>query len=166
VEGNAHAELDTSKLEEILPHGASEHRILVDDNGDRKPVQADHLGEESPSDGRCSVGVAEGDEMAVHGEAIHHREDDGLAVHSGKALDEVHGDVRPDLGWHLQWLQQVGWLQRLRLVALACGACLDVVTNDGAVVLDVEVGAQAKERLLGGLVAHVCQLQDGGQQRG
>ena len=104
--------------------------------------------------------------MAVLGETIHHHEDDGLVVYSGKSLGEVHGDVRPDLGWHLQWLQQVGWLQRLCLVALACGACLDVVTNDGAVVLDVEVGAQAKERLLGGLVAHVCQLQDGGQQRG
>lgn len=114
----------------------------------------------------ASVGVAEGDEMAVLGEAIHHREDDILAVHSGKALDEVHGDVRLDLGWHLQWLQQANWLQRLRLVALACGACLDVVANDGAVVLDVEVGAHAMERLLGALVAHVCQLQDRGQQRG
>jgi hypothetical protein len=166
VEGGAHAELDTSYLEKILPHSASEQGIPVADDGDRKPVQADHLGKESPGDRRCSVGVAEGDEMTVLGEAIHHREDDELVVHSGKALDEVHGDVRPDLGWHLQWLQQAGWLQRLRLVALACGACLDVVANDGAVVLDVEVGAQAMERLLGALVAHVCQLQDGGQQRG
>jgi hypothetical protein len=59
VEGDAHGELDTGQLEEIFQNGACEHGIPVADDGDRKPVQADHLDEERLGDGRCNVGVTE-----------------------------------------------------------------------------------------------------------
>ena len=44
-------------------------------------------------------------EVGVLGEAVDHREDDRLAAHLGKALDEVHRYIRPDLRWHLQGLE-------------------------------------------------------------
>jgi hypothetical protein len=37
-------------------------------------------------------------------EAVDHRQDYRLARHLGQALNEVHGDVRPHLGGHLQRL--------------------------------------------------------------
>jgi hypothetical protein len=48
--------------------------------------------------------VAEGDEVGLLGEAVHHRENDGLARYLGQPFDEVHGDVGPHLGWHLKGL--------------------------------------------------------------
>ena len=51
------------------------------------------------------VGMTEDDEVRVLGEAINHREDDGLAANLRQPLDEVHGDVRPHLGGHVQRLQ-------------------------------------------------------------
>jgi hypothetical protein len=67
-------------------------------------VEPHNAVEEGAGDGRCGVGVAERDEVRVLGEAVDHHEYDGLAAHLGKALDEVHGDIRPHLGWNLQWL--------------------------------------------------------------
>jgi hypothetical protein len=43
--------------------------------------------------------------VRVLGEAVDHREHDRLATHLRKALDEVHGDIRPHLGRYLQRLQ-------------------------------------------------------------
>jgi hypothetical protein len=70
---------------------------MVADDGRRKPVEADDAVEEGPGHGRGCIGVSEGDEVHVLGEAVNHREDDRLAAHLGKALDEVHGDISPQL---------------------------------------------------------------------
>jgi hypothetical protein len=44
--------------------------------------------------------------MAVLAEAIDDGEDDRLALHLGKRLDEVDADVSPHHRWNRQWLQQ------------------------------------------------------------
>jgi hypothetical protein len=74
-----------------------EHRITVNDDGQRKPVEADDAVKEGPGHRRGCIGVTEGDEVRVLGEAVNHREDDRLAAHLGKALNEVHGDISPHL---------------------------------------------------------------------
>jgi hypothetical protein len=77
--------------------------------------------------------------MRVLGEAVDDSEDDRLAADFGQPFNEVHGDVRPHLGLNLQGLQQLGRLEGLRLVALACGAGPHLILNQGAVARDVEV---------------------------
>ena len=57
---------------------------------------------ESSGDQRYRVWVAERDEMCILGEAIDHREDNRLAPDFKKPFDEVHGDVGPHLGQHLE----------------------------------------------------------------
>jgi hypothetical protein len=81
-------------------------------------VQPDDVVKEGAGDGGGGVGVAERNKMRVLGEAVDHGEDDGLAAHLQKALDEIHRDVRPHLGWNLQRLQQSRRPECLRLVAL------------------------------------------------
>jgi hypothetical protein len=68
-------------------------------------MEAHDVGEEGVSDGLCGVGVRQGDEMAVFAEAIDDEEDDRLALHLGKRLDEVNADVSPHRRWNRQWLQ-------------------------------------------------------------
>ena len=60
--------------------------------------------EEGTGHGCSSVGMAERDEVSILGEAIDHHENDRFAAHLGEALDEVHGDICPDLRRHLQGL--------------------------------------------------------------
>ena len=60
--------------------------------------------EESTRHGRSRVGVAKGDEVSILGEAINHSLDDRLAMHLGKAIDEVHGDVCPHLRGNIKGL--------------------------------------------------------------
>jgi hypothetical protein len=69
-------------------------------------------------------------------------------------LDEVHGDVRPDLGRHLKGLQQASRLERLGLVVLARRACPYMVLDETLVVWDVELCTEALERLLYALMTH------------
>jgi hypothetical protein len=42
--------------------------------------------------------------VRILGEAVDHREDDGLAAHLGQPLDEVHGNIRPHLRRHIKRL--------------------------------------------------------------
>jgi hypothetical protein len=44
--------------------------------------------------------------VGILGEALDHREDDGLAMDLRQALKEVHRNVRPHLGRHIKGLQQ------------------------------------------------------------
>jgi hypothetical protein len=97
VERRAHAELYARQPKEIPPDVTCEHRITVADDGRRKPMEEDDAIEEGPGHGRDCIGMTEGDEVRVLGEAVNHREDDGLAAHIGKDLDEVHGDISPHL---------------------------------------------------------------------
>ena len=97
--------------------------------------------------------MAERDEVGVLGEAVDQREDDRLAAHLGKALDEVHGDIDPDMRRHLQGLKQLGRPQGLRLVALADLTRPNLVTDQGSIARDVEVGAETMEGFLHTLMA-------------
>ena len=116
-----------------------EDGVPVTDNRQREPVQSYDAVEECPCYGRRGVGVAEGDEVGVFGEAIHHREDDGLACHLGQPLDEVHGDVGPHLGRHLKGLQEATQLLRQCLVLLARGAGAHPVLDERTIMWHVEV---------------------------
>jgi hypothetical protein len=49
-----------------------EHRIMVNDDGQRKPVEADDAVKEGPGHRRGCIGVTEGDEVRVLGEAVNH----------------------------------------------------------------------------------------------
>jgi hypothetical protein len=97
VEGRAHAELYARQPKEIPPDVTREHRVTVAYDGRRKPMEVDDAVEEGPGHERGCIGVTEGDEVRVLGEAVNYREDDRLAAHLGKALDEVHGDISPHL---------------------------------------------------------------------
>ena len=79
-------------------------------------MQPDDAVEEGARDRRRCVRVAEGDDVRVLGEAVHHGEDDRLPMYLGELLDEVHGDVRPHLGRHLKRLQQTRRPLHRRLV--------------------------------------------------
>ena len=60
---------------------------------------------EGIGNGSNGVGVTEGDEMRILGEAIDHHEDDRLAIDLGQVLDKIHRNVSPNLGWHVEGLQ-------------------------------------------------------------
>jgi hypothetical protein len=81
-----------------------EHWIMVRDDGLRNPMEAHDVGKEGMSDGLGVVGVRQGNEMAVLTDAIDDGEDDHLALHLGKCLDEVDADVSPHSRWNWQWL--------------------------------------------------------------
>ena len=104
MECRTQAQFYARHLKKITPDMAAEHRVVVAEDRGGKPMEADDVVEESSRDGGGGVGVAERDEVRVFGEAVDHRENDGLAAHLGKALDEVHGDVIPDLRRHLKGL--------------------------------------------------------------
>lgn len=73
-------------------------------------MEPDNIVEEGACDRCCCEGVAECDEMCVLGEAVDHREDNGLSSHLGQPMDEVERDIRPDLGRQLEGLLQAYWL--------------------------------------------------------
>ena len=79
-------------------------------------------------------------------------------MHLGKAIDEVHRDVRPHLRWNSQGLEQPRWVRCRRLVPLARVARADVVLHQNAVTWEVEVLAETNKGLLYALMAGlVCQ---------
>ena len=65
-----------------------------------------------------SVGVAQRDEMSMLGEPINHDQYDALAMDAREAFDEIKRDVRPDLGRHIEGLEQTYGLEGLCLGAL------------------------------------------------
>ena len=82
-------------------------------------MEPDDVVEEGASDGGSRVGVPKRNKMRVLGEAVNDGEDDGFPANLGQPLDEIHGDVGPDLVRHLQRLEQPSRPECLRLVALA-----------------------------------------------
>ena len=108
---------------------------------------------ESVGDQSRRVRVAEGDEVRVLGEPVDNGEDDGLSVDLGKALDEVHRDIRPHLGRNVERLKKACRLESRCLVALEHDACTNKVVDKPAVAGNVEVLSQAHEGLLDTLVA-------------
>jgi len=80
MEGRAEAELDACKLEQITPHVAGEHGVPVADDIVREPVQANDGFEECLGNRGGGVGMAQRDEVGILREAIHHGQDDTLAM--------------------------------------------------------------------------------------
>jgi hypothetical protein len=88
-------------------------------------MEPDNVLGEGRRDRGGGVRVAQGDEVAVLGQAIDHRQDHRLAAHLWESFHEVHRDVLPNLQRHGQWLQQAGRMQVLCFMSLAGGAALD-----------------------------------------
>jgi hypothetical protein len=99
--------------------------------------------------------------VGVLGEAIDHREDDRFVAHLRQPLDEVHGDVGPHLGRHLEGLQQPRRLQGLCLVPLARCARSHPISHQGAVARNIELGAEAMEGFLNALMPRRVGQEDG-----
>ena len=64
-------------------------------------------------------------------------------MYLGEALDEIDGDVRPDLRRDVERLKEARRVQGLRLVALTNGAREDVVADKTLVAVDDEVRAES-----------------------
>jgi hypothetical protein len=126
---------------------------VVADDGARDAVEPDALGEEGMSHYCRCVGVAEGYEVCRFGKAVHHGENDRLAIDLVEALDEVHGYVGPDCRWNAEVLQQTGRVEMFSLVLLACDAATHKVPDDGSCARNEEVRAEPVECLLGAVVS-------------
>jgi hypothetical protein len=118
-------------------------------------VEPDDLGEEGMSHCYRLVGVAEGYEVCRFGKAVHHGENDHLAIDLGEALDEVHGYVSPDCRRNAEGLQQTDRVEMFSLVLLACGAATHKVPDDGLCARNEEVHTEPVECLLGSLMSSV-----------
>ena len=70
-----------------------------------EPMQTNNAVEECTCNRSGGVWMAEGDEVRVLGESVDHRENDGFTADLGRALDKIHRDVRPNLGWNVEGLQ-------------------------------------------------------------
>ena len=68
-------------------------------------MQTNNVVEECTCDRGSGVGLGEGDEVRILGESIDHCENDGFTADLGQALDKIHRDVRPNLGWNVEGLQ-------------------------------------------------------------
>jgi hypothetical protein len=82
VERRAHEKCDADQLEEVLPDVASEDGVPVAHDGG-EPVEPHDTLEEHLGHRHGGVGVVEGEEVGVLGEAVHHRKDHRLVVHLG-----------------------------------------------------------------------------------
>ena len=98
------------------------------------------------------VWMARRNEVSVLGEAVHHGQDDTVAMDAGKAFNEVKGDVRPHLGGDLQRLQQSRVLQRLDIVPLTHRTRAHKVAHQGAVMVGEELRVEAMQHPLEALV--------------
>lgn len=59
------------------------------------------------------------DEMRMFGEAIHHGQDNALAMDAQQSFNEIYCNVRPNLGWNWERLEQARRVEGVHLVALA-----------------------------------------------
>jgi hypothetical protein len=122
-------------------------------------MEPDDLDEEGTSHCCHRVGVAEGYEVCRFGKAVHHGENDRLAVDLVEALDEVHGYVgpncyvSPNCQRNTEGLQQTGRAEMFSLVLLACDAATHKVPDDGSCTRNEEVRAEPVECLLGALMS-------------
>jgi len=116
-------------------------------------VQANNPIEEGAGDRRGRVVMTERDEVCILGEAIHHCKNDGLASNLRQPFNEIHQYVGPDLGRHIEGLQQPRRTRRRRLVALAGSARAHPILHKEPVPGNVKVGAQSTQCLLNALMA-------------
>lgn len=92
--------------------------------------------------------MSQRDEVAVHTEAIYHREDD---IHSGQHHNKIHANLRLDRRQHRKW-QEAHGLQILKLVALTGVTGTDEVLDNDAQVRQMEVALEAVASALNTLV--------------
>jgi hypothetical protein len=76
------------------------------------------------------VGVADGDEVRHLGKPVNHREGHELAIDAREALHEVHRDISPHDGWHIEGLEKAGRVKVFALILLACHARPDTLPHD------------------------------------
>ena len=76
-----------------------------------------------------------------------------LPPNAQQRLHEVQSEVCPDRRRHRQWQMESRWIKMLRLVALACRTCADVVLDDVSQVWRMEVPAKAMQCALHSFVA-------------
>jgi hypothetical protein len=110
-------------------------------------VEPNNVEEESVCHHCCRIRVAEGDEMSVLRERVHHSVDHILVAHLGKALNEIHGDVGPHCGWHIKQLQQPNGMEMLCFVLLARCVGAHEVLHDGVCTWHKEVLAEPMQNL-------------------
>lgn len=84
-------------------------------------MQAGYPLKEGVGDGRGGLGVADGDEVSIFGEAADDGEDDGFPVDFGQGLDENHRDVGPHLGQHVEGLKEAH--PAARTLSCCAGRC-------------------------------------------
>lgn len=92
--------------------------------------------------------------MRLLRELVNHYKDHTLAIDAGKAFNKVERNVCPNLGGHLQGLQEPSGVKVLCLVLLAGGAGAVKITHQPAVMLDEEILAEALQGLLCRLMAN------------
>jgi hypothetical protein len=92
-------------------------------------VQPNYGVKESRCNGGGEVRVPEGNEMSVHGKPIKHRQNDLLAIDTGKYFDEVHGHICPPGGGHIEGLKEASRMQMVCLVLLAHGASANKILD-------------------------------------
>jgi hypothetical protein len=106
-------------------------------------VEPDNGVDEGHGNSRCRVGVAEGDEVCILGEAVHHYQDDRLTADLGDADDKIERDVEPYTRWHRKRLQEAHQVKVLCFVALPHKEASNEVIEQLVVAQGEEGGAQA-----------------------
>jgi hypothetical protein len=96
--------------------------------------------------------VVERNEVRMLGKAIYHCQDDTFAMNTRETFNEIHRDIRPDLLWNLQWLQQSCRVECLCLVTLADDTGAHKVLHQTTVMVDDEVLSQPLQCLLNALM--------------
>lgn len=111
-------------------------------------MKTDDVGEESLGNGLSGVRVGERNEVGIFAEPVDHGEDDRLAPHARKCLDEVDGDVQQHTLWDWQREKEAGRLQVLRLVALARDTFANKVLYHLLHVRKMEITPESVESVL------------------
>jgi hypothetical protein len=161
LERGARLQRHSAEAEDLPPHRVGENRVPVADNGGQNAMKPDNLLEEGRRDRRCSIWVTQGNEVGVLGQAIDHCQNHCLAADLQEIVNEIHGDVLPHHGWHIEGLKETRLMEVLYLVALTDRAALNELTKPVCVVRH-EGGAQPVECLLNAFMAQAMGVLEHG----
>lgn len=104
---------------------ADENRVTVTDNCCGHAVEAKHLTDKDVSHLRYRVGVFDGDKLGIFGKSINHHQYPITTLGRGKAFNEIHSNIDPNLRWDGKWLEQP-----LRLNGFIISALTDITGRD------------------------------------
>lgn len=108
----------------------------------------------------CGVGVAEGNEVRVLGEAVDDGEDNRLALNLRKALNEIQRDIAPNKRRYRQRLEQTRRVEVFPLATLTSRALSDELANGTPHPRPKEFPRNAKKGFLGPFVRNVVKTCD------